>query len=289
MRKNALTLCCFTCAAGAVGAFCRWLQNQLAFDSDGLSTKSFLNWVVALVIIAAAAGFYFFVRRIKKSGLVPAEDFGSAFRGSTRLYLPAAWVIGALMMVGALFLFANGANESSHTLLRILAVLSVFSGIFFPLAAQSTVKSADSGLVCLYLTLPVVQFCFWLITCYKQNSTNPAVWAYAVAILAIAAALLGFYYLAGYPYGRAKPYSFLYFSMLGSFMCIMSLADNRNFGEKLMFAAAAAMLMFAAWMVVSNMRPPQSAPSQPLHTDMPQVSEKDLGSIIEEVKNEDDK
>ena len=74
MRKNALTLCCFTCAAGAVGAFCRWLQNQLAFDSDGLSTKSSLNWLVALVIIIVVMVVIHRRKEIKKDSKAELQD-----------------------------------------------------------------------------------------------------------------------------------------------------------------------------------------------------------------------
>jgi fluoride ion exporter CrcB/FEX len=155
MRKNALTICCFACAAGAIGAFCRWLQNQLAFDES---------------------------RTFKAE---PAES-------------------------------------------------------------------------------------------------------YAVEILAIAAALLGFYYMAGYAFGRVKPRSALYFDMLGAFLCIVSLADDGNFGEKLMFAAAASMLLFWAWMIVENLYLPEPAAPEavPEPPEAP-ISEHDIPSIIEEVKSEE--
>ena len=98
MRKNALSICCFTCAAGAIGAFCRWLQNQLAFDETGLSAASAWNYIVPLVLIAAAVCFYCIVARYKRSGLEMTTDFYGTFDGSTRLFVPLAWVIGAAML-----------------------------------------------------------------------------------------------------------------------------------------------------------------------------------------------
>ena len=99
MRKNALSICCFTCAAGAIGAFCRWLQNQLAFDETGLSAASAWNYIVPLVLIAAAVCFYCIVARYKRSGLEMTTDFYGTFDGSTRLFVPLAWVIGAAMLL----------------------------------------------------------------------------------------------------------------------------------------------------------------------------------------------
>jgi hypothetical protein len=286
MRKNALTICCFSCAAGAIGAFFRWLQNQLAFEESGLSKHSPLNAAVALVIAAAAVWMYFLVRHYMKSGLRPREDFGPALRGTTKLYSPVSWVIGALMLLGGLILFVTGTDMANPILVRVLAALTVLSGVFFPLAMSAARNDGPApGAVCLYLTLPVAQFCIWLITCYKQNSTNPVVWQYAVEIIAISAALLGFYYLAGYAFGRPSPYKSLYFDMFGAFMCIMSLADDASFGEKLMFISAAAMLLFTAWMNIANMYQPEAPVPEPVQKPAP-ITENDIGSIIEEVRDD---
>ena len=113
MRKNALTICCFACAAGAIGAFCRWLQNQLAFDGTGLSKQSPLNLVVALVLIGTAVWMYFLAGKFKKAGFAARTGLKEALGGSTRFCLPAAWVIGALMLFGGLVLFVTGEDEAS--------------------------------------------------------------------------------------------------------------------------------------------------------------------------------
>jgi len=256
MRKNALSICCFTCAAGAIGAFCRWLQNQLAFDETGLSAASAWNYIVPLVLIAAAVCFYCIVARYKRSGLEMTTDFYGTFDGSTRLFVPLAWVIGAAMVFGALILIATGAADANAVLYRVLAALGVISGLAFGATAMAARRRYQPGLVCALATAPVLQFCLWLITSYKVNSTNPTVWVYAVEILAIAAALLAFYYFAGYPYGRCKPYSSLYFSMLGAFLCIVALADDRNSGLQLMLVSAVCMQLFWAWMITAHRHAP---------------------------------
>ena len=257
MRKNALIICCFTCAAGAIGAFCRWLQNQIAFDSAGLSKNSPWNYFVALVLVAAALCFWFFVRKYSDSGLVMEKDFYSVFRGSTRFFVTGAWLIGAAMIFGGLILIATMGDDLPQVLYRAIAILGILSGVAFPLMATGSEKRLSPGLNSLFATVPVLLFCLWLITSYKQNSTNPTVWAYAVEILAAAGSLLAFFYCAGYPYGRARPRSSLYFSMLGAFLCVVTLADDRGFGLQLMFFSAAAMQLFWAWMIVSNMHNPE--------------------------------
>ena len=262
MRKNALIICTFTCAFGAIGAFCRWLQVQIAFDEAGLSVSSMWNYIVPIVLIAAAVCFYAFVSKYRRAGLTMTADFYDTFQGSTKFFVPGAWILGAMMIFGGMVLIATLPDTLNKVLYRVLAGLAVLTGIAFPLTATGSQKRFEPGVNSLFATFPVLLFCLWLITSYKQNSTNPTVWAYAVEILALAAALLAFFYFAGYPYGRPRPGKSLYFSMLGSFLCIVALADDRNFGLQLMLVAAAGMQLFWAWMIVSNMYKPEEKPAE---------------------------
>lgn len=53
--NDALIMLCYVCALGAFGAFFRWLQMQVARDSEtGLINPSILNFLLPAVIIAAA-------------------------------------------------------------------------------------------------------------------------------------------------------------------------------------------------------------------------------------------
>lgn len=287
MRKNALTICCFTCAAGAIGAFCRWLQNQTAFDAAGLSKAGIFNVIMPLVILIAAACFLFQILRLEKSGLIYPGDFQSAYRSTTKLYTPIVWILGVMMIIGAVSVFYASSSGTQPILLRVLAALSLFSGIFFPLLAMSAHRQTAAGLRCLFASLPVIQFCFWLITSYKINSTNPTVWAYAVEIIAICAALLAFYYAAGYAFGRIKARNTVFFCMLGAFFCLVCLADDRSFGLQLMTVSAAGMLLFNGWMILSNMRPAPQPEDEPDEPPAP-IRADDIGSILNEFHNDAD-
>ena len=53
--NDALIMLCYDCALGAFGAFFRWLQMQVARDSEtGLINPSIVNFLLPAVIIAAA-------------------------------------------------------------------------------------------------------------------------------------------------------------------------------------------------------------------------------------------
>lgn len=53
--------------------------------------------------------------------------------------------------------------------------------------------------------LPVLMYALWLVVCYKANDINSVVWAYAVEIIAVSVAMIGFFYNAGYVFGQPKP------------------------------------------------------------------------------------
>ena len=71
MKQLALKLDCYVLGASAFGVFIRWLQLQIAFDDNGLCGSSSLNVAVVLIVLAAAAVFYRFIKRMKAQQFVP--------------------------------------------------------------------------------------------------------------------------------------------------------------------------------------------------------------------------
>ena len=101
--------------------------------------------------------------------------------------------------------------------------------------------------------LPVLMYALWLVVCYKANDINSVVWAYAVEIIAVSVAMIGFFYNAGYVFGQPKPWHSLFFSMIGAMLCVMCIADERYFGMQLIFISTALMFMYYTWVIIQNM------------------------------------
>lgn len=108
--------------------------------------------------------------------------------------------------------------------------------------------------------MPIVLLAFWLIVSYKVNIINPTISAYAVEILALCAALIAFYQLAGFAYGRPKAIKSIFWSQFAAFLCITALPDDRAGGQQLMLAAIAGILVFQSYLTASNIRPAVSGP-----------------------------
>lgn len=264
MRKNALIICSFVAALGVFGAFFRWLQNSISFDAEtGLMKPGLLNVLVPAAIIIAAGLFYYLIVRLRKT-YAALSDMYSVFRGTSIFYPIFAWTIAVIVILGGFILMINSAESALHGMYFVIAVLAVFTGICFPMICTAARSRYSPAMVSLFTTLPIVLFALWLITCYKANASNPNTWVYAIEIIACCIVTAAFYFIAGYPYGRAKPYYALFFAMLGAYLCIMTLADSRYVGQQFIFLGTAGMLLMECWMITNNMVEKTDAPEEEL-------------------------
>lgn len=254
MQKKSLELACYVVGGGAFGVFIRWLQKQIAFNEEGLVDKSALNFLVTAYLVAMVIVFYRFVRDMKEDrGSVP-EAFNDALRFSGKLFDIARWFSGCLMILGGIVLFATCETDPEALLLRILSVLAMISGAGFLYVSGAPVRDIYSiRLVCTLSEMPVLMYALWLITCYKSNDINSVLWSYSVEILTVCVAMAAFFRVSGFAFSAPDWKKAMTFSMLGGAMCIMTLADGRNFGQQLILLASALMLIFYVWVMRRNM------------------------------------
>ena len=124
--NDALIMLCYTCAFGAFGAFFRWLQMQVARDTEtGMINPSILNILLPLLIVAAAVVLWLRTRKLTDDQTVFPTGMSEALRGLSILYIIFAWIIAALAVLGGsripymIFLYPNDF-ESKDRLLEYL-------------------------------------------------------------------------------------------------------------------------------------------------------------------------
>lgn len=265
MRKNALTLCCCTGVLAAFGAFFRWVQNQVSFEAEtGLAVPgSVWSYLVAAWMVVAAAVLGMQCLRLKnQQRMHRPETFAEAFGNASRIAGIMACVFGGLMALGGVILLVTlPATELQRPLLRILAVVAIAVGVTFPIQLRGAAEREASAGTAVLAALPIVLFAFWLIVSYKINIVNPTISAYAVEILALSAATIGFYQIAGFAFGRPKAVRSVFWCQFAAFLCLMTLSDSRYAGAQCMFAAAAGMLLLQSWLVVAGVRPMSEIPA----------------------------
>ena len=253
--KAPLILSCYVCALGAFGAFFRWLQMQVARDAEtGMMDSSILSILVPLTILCAAVLFYLRLKKLCDGGKALPTEFYAALKGSSVLCPVISWVIGVFTAIGGVVTMLNVTLDAQRGLYIVIAALGILCGLSFPLICSAARKRYSPGLTSLFMTLPVIMYCLWLIACYKANSNNPNLWVYAIEIIAVCCIITAFYYTAGFPYGRAKPRWAAYFCMMGAFLGFVTLADGRYLGLQIMLLGSVGMLIMENWLIIQNMR-----------------------------------
>ena len=256
MQKKSLEITCYVAGAGAFGVFLRWLQDQLAFDENGLSEPSVFNFLVPLMLLAAAWMFTRFINKIQDDKCYVPRDFCDALFNLGKLFAVARWAIGLLMCLGSVVLLMTSETDVDADFIRIICLLGFLSGLAFPfvLGSANYDEFANVRFVRLCMMMPILLFSAWLILCYKQNSYNSVVWSYVIEMATIIVALLAFFRIAGYAFFAPNWRKCMLAIMMGAAMCIMSLADERYMGMHIIMLSAALMLILYNWILFKNLR-----------------------------------
>lgn len=220
---------------------------RVARDTEtGMINPSILNILLPLLIVAAAVVLWLRTRKLTDDQTVFPTGMSEALRGLSILYIIFAWIIAALAVLGGIMTIVETSLDSLRTMYVLVAVLGMLSGLSFPLICSASRSHYSPSLVSIFMALPILMYCVWLIASYRSNANNPNVWMFAIEILAICCAILALFYVAGYAFGRPDPHKACYLSLLGAFMCITTLADSRHMGLELIILATVGMLLCTA-------------------------------------------
>jgi hypothetical protein len=252
MHDKSLKFCGFTLIMGVFGAFFRWAQGLSAYESDtGLAISgSVWSYILLGFLIISALSFIFTVFSFRKKNF-PLE-FSQALQINLRLAKIIGFAFAAVMAIGGLITLLSAitapfsAFDTVTGALAIICAISFAAFISSPERDNANARGGASGLIV------VLFLCFWLIASYKSFASEPVIWRYAPRILAICAAILGYYFVVGYPYGKPKPMLCLYFCQLGAFLLIVTLSDPFKFGEQLIALSAAGGLLVLSYAIVSR-------------------------------------
>ena len=256
MQSEAYKLTGFTAVASAAGFLLRWLQNMQTLDAEtGLSIPGKpITVVVAALIVLMAAGLFAVITYALKRCEAPLEP-ERALAGKTFIYKAVCILPAVLIAAAGVIMLVSSAWPERQSLVWRLCGATALAAAFGIVLVTVNLQETERGAACrIGMGLIILFGAMWLIAEYKTAAADPVVWRFAVEILAICAALMAFYYVAGYFFGEPSPRGAVFFCHMGAFLCVMSAVDEHTLAESIAYIAAALLLFTWGHVLVANMR-----------------------------------
>lgn len=265
MQKLSLELTLYGLCGGAFALFVRWMQDQIAFDEEGLPTGGFWNVCMIALILVAAVVFYRFTDELKQRHYHGEKDFCAALKNEGRIYMLLRIALGALMSVGGMILIAATRTDREAKFLLALGITAVASGIAFPVLLGSANRPDGSRFRGVCALMPVIMCALWLITIYKINAISSVIWGYGMQVICVGVAMFSFFRVAGFVFEMPETFKSIFSCLFGTFMCLLAVADENYLGIKIMLVAAAGMLSLYNWILIANLRKGKAPEVKPVN------------------------
>lgn len=260
MQTEAYRITGFTAVASALGFLLRWLQGIRIIDEEtGLAEKGApISILVAVVVILMAAALGYIAYRLGRCEM-PLEPH-EALSGKNFLHRAVNLAPAILLAIGGLvqLLQADASHWASGQIVirRILGVV-VLAAAYGAFLIATGVQRPERGLSMRIGSVLLILFGgLWLIAIYKSVASDPVIWRFAIEVLAVSAALLAFYHVAGYFFEEPTPRRSIFFCFLGAFLCVMAAVDEHTLGESVCYAAVALQLLAWGYTMTVNLHRP---------------------------------
>lgn len=278
---------------GGIGGFLlrRW-ELASAFEPDTglpiLNAPAFWALVGFSVLMAAVL---LVLCRGKPKLFEGGYDEAFAAKGNT-VYLGAMLLSAFLLLAAGIFsaldlptayqeaLAMEGVNPIISMLPKAgMALLVVASFFCVLLLGRNSYRGEGKGKYSGALLTPGYMCAFWLITAYQSRTGDPIRQDYIYELFAIIAALLAIYFISGFSFGNGKVFRTGFFSLLGIYFCITTLADSHSLAHMLLYGALILYLAAQVTALLYNggprMCPPQTATAPKLEIETESETEDD--------------
>lgn len=262
MRKFAVGAALLALIAGGVGYVLRYQYFERAVEADtGLpvfSSPSLLTMVYYTAFIIVLA---FVLAYIARRSFDVHENYREVIAPINLFYLCCMAAVFVLLLAsGAISIVQAVSADTIDYIVLIRAVFIVMTGIsLFGMTYEASNKKDSRGSL-VFSIIPEIAITFWLLIYYRSNQINPIILSYVYYALALAASAFGFYFTAGYVYGRCAPLRLIFSYSTAVYFLIMSLADDIPLTDKLCFIGLALFFTVNLSRFVGNLLPKKKAP-----------------------------
>lgn len=251
MQKNSWIFVCYAFVTGAFSMFLRWLQlmNRFEKDTGFFISGGALTPIFIILLLVSAAGMLVMALRYKT-----AAEPENALRAKSPLCVVFSAILCFVMFAGAAMLLFQAGGMRAELLFRLLAILGLAAAVsMFFVANRMSNGNADS-VSCFCFTVIILFYCLWLIASYKSHDSDPVIWSYAPEIIAIAAGMLAWYFLAGFAFGKPKPVPAIFFSGLSFVLSLTAMPDGRRLSLSILLMAPSLETLMFSWILVRNLQ-----------------------------------
>lgn len=218
---------------GIGGFFLRRWELSTAFEISGLATPWAPASVTLIVLSIVLALVVALLCCRQKNDL---KTYGDAFSApSSWVYLAVIAVASACLLVAALLGLRSELTSWPRNLLRLLLWALCIVSFFCVLRIALNNFRCVSPKYNVTLLIPAYTFCLWLVLAYQQYAADPVVLDYVYELFAIICTLLGLYFAAAFSFAKAKVWRCTFFSLMGIYFSIVTLADRHDRATQLLY------------------------------------------------------
>lgn len=241
MRKSAVAISILAMIAGVIGCLLRLTEIRYGFEEVTGFARSNYSVTVTLAVLSVIVIIGAVIVGVVLTGRMKAVDeFTRAFAPKSVLYIVTSLVLGCVWLIADILHYLQLNKSGALTVLdAIFLLLSLLSALSLIVVAMGAYKGKSGGGLLLLSMVPSLFYCFWLIVLYKNNASNPVVLQYSYESLAIAAAALSSYFVAGFVFKKAVTGKTIFSFIVTIFFCTLVLADSVSLPTKMIFGVTA--------------------------------------------------
>lgn len=259
MRKKALALSGSALFLGIAGFFLRFLELRYDYTDRALPIPGSPLRIVTPVFLLAAAVVLAVCVAVAGKERRDLITLNTGERFSSAVYTVLTVLCGLGLTACAVYYYLTTDHTVFDGLFALFLAMTGISQLVLTLARPE--KGSDPVRVLFGAICPVFG-CLWLITLYRIYAGHPTLTFYCYQFLAIVASTLTYYYMMGFYSSRGRCRRSLFAALLGTVLCLLSVADSAGI-HRYLYLLHAIVNLCAVWRLLVTPVPPEPEEQAP--------------------------
>lgn len=248
MRRNGFIETLIVILGGVMGYALRTQELSTVFEESTRLAKEGEPATIALIVLSVIICALLFVSGLFTRNRV-SMNFNEAFGYNNLIICLILCICGGVMtVIAGQSLMVTNMNVKD----MLWSILTVLSGIAIVFIAIKTYRGARESAPSLSTMVPVLSLCAWLIFSYTDRAADPVLLNYVYEFFALAFAIMGFYYISGFAFGKMRVRSTLICSRIAVYFVMVNLADDIPTAKRIIYICLAIVLIIQSDLLQKN-------------------------------------